>query len=70
MLIFNSNTVQFKVSLPSNVLVGASIVPLAYYDLAKLQIVIDICSELQNPRYTCVGFCMDDHGQLRGAYDA
>ncbi|KAF2220081.1 hypothetical protein BDZ85DRAFT_303225 [Elsinoe ampelina] len=43
---------------------------LPYHNVAQLQIVDDICSQLQSACHPCVGFCVDDQGRLRGAYNA
>ncbi|KAF2220092.1 hypothetical protein BDZ85DRAFT_31732 [Elsinoe ampelina] len=59
--------VQFSISPPQPI---PSTIVAPYHDPAKLQVITDICSELQTSCHTCVGFCIDDHGRLRGGYDA
>ncbi|KAG8624537.1 hypothetical protein KVT40_007604 [Elsinoe batatas] len=62
-----STMVKFSVLPPQQI---PSTVVTPYHDPAKLQVITDICSELQTSRHTCVGFCIADHGHLRGGYDA
>ncbi|KAF4553332.1 Hypothetical protein D9617_7g030590 [Elsinoe fawcettii] len=60
-------TVQWSVDAPTKDTVTA---PPPYEDVEKLQVVTDICSALSTRGHSCVGFCVDEKGCLRGGYDA
>ncbi|KAG8624737.1 hypothetical protein KVT40_007804 [Elsinoe batatas] len=49
---------------------SATSTTLPYHNVSQLQVVNDLCSHLQSACHPCIGFCVDDQGQLRGAYNA
>lgn len=49
---------------------GPTTATVPYADPSKLAVVTDICAIIGLPRQSCIGFCVDSTGQLRGAYAA
>ncbi|KAF1960347.1 hypothetical protein CC80DRAFT_582911 [Byssothecium circinans] len=61
-------TVRIKISEPRQA-TTAAFDPLLGHNLSSLQIVTDLCFTLQNESRTCLDFCLDNDGHLRGTHD-
>ncbi|OCL00859.1 uncharacterized protein K441DRAFT_599828 [Cenococcum geophilum 1.58] len=66
----SGSAVQVRISAPPSSSVTTTLAPLPYHNPSQLQIVTNLCSILQSPCYPCIGFCLDNDGHLRGAYNA